>query len=100
MPDFLASYSRRFGQQPSPTAGSYLDESVRRTNPLVHQSTISRISPSVVPASLSEAESGGRREHWKRMEDFSRGRRKSQVAAHSILDENREERAEKRRVAV
>jgi len=100
MPDSPAFCSLYFDQQPSPIDVSYLVESVRRTSPLVHLSTISRTSPSAVPARLSEADSGGRPEHSKRMEDFSHGQRKSRVAARSILDENREGHAGKRWVAV
>lgn len=100
MPDSPAFCSRYFDQQPSPIDGSYLVESVRHTNPLVHLSTISRTSPSAVPARLLGADSGGRPEHSKHMVDFSRGQRKSRGAARSILDENREGRAERRSVAV
>ena len=100
MPDSPEFYSRYFDQQPSPIDGSYLVESVRHTNPLVHLSTISRTSPSAVPVRLLGADSGGHPEHSKRMVDFSRGQRKSRVAVRSTLDENREERAEKRWVVV
>lgn len=44
--------------------------------------------PSVVPASLLEAGYGGRQEHWRRMVGFLCGRRRSQVAVRSTLDEN------------
>ena len=44
--------------------------------------------PSVVPASLLEAEYGGRQECWRRMVGFLSGRRRFQVAVRSILDEN------------
>jgi hypothetical protein len=45
-------------------------------------------NPSVVQESPLEAEYGGRQEHWKRMVGFLRGRRRSQVAVHSTLDES------------
>lgn len=56
--------------------------------------------PSAVPESPLEVGYGGRQEHWKRMEGFLRGRRRSRVAVHSTLDGSREGRAEKICVAV
>jgi hypothetical protein len=88
MPDSLAFYSRWSDQPPLPSDESCLGESVCYTNLGVHPSKILKRYLSVVPASPLEVEYGGRQEHWKRMEGFLRGRRRSRVAVHSTLDES------------